>query len=340
MDFRTIVPTRECIFELKPTDTALFLGSCFAENISSKLCEGLFDCYSNPYGAAYNPMSVSAQLKRIAKNEKCKNEETIKRDDLYYSLLAHTKIYGLSKQELEDNINIITKSFNSILHKAKLIAITFGTAWTYKLASTRKIVANCHKLPQDQFEREMLTVEEIVEEWRQVLSELREINHDAHIVFTVSPIRHLKETAHGNQLSKSVLLMAIDKIVGTSENTSYFESYELMLDDLRDYRFYAEDMVHPSEMACEYIYEHFANGYLTAETKQMICEGRKISSALNHRPLTGSNAYGQFVNQLEHKTEVFCDKYKLNRNGKVIKHVIKNINDIKMALKNAESSCE
>lgn len=330
--FRTEVPTRKGVTSIGPGDTAVFLGSCFAENISKKLADGLMDCWSNPYGTAYNPLSVGEQLEKIIERRECSDGEIFKNGDYYYSWLAHTKLRALSKAELKEKIDSKTEKMHLAAKKAALIVITFGTSWVYRLKESGAIVANCHKVPQDAFERERISVEEISERWGKTLKALREINPGVHVVMTVSPIRHIKETMHGNQLSKATLLEAVDRIVKRDGNASYFDAYEIMLDELRDYRFYAEDMVHPSMAAIEYIYERFGEAYMSEEARQMVREGQKLTMAAGHRPIeggTGNEEYETFRKETARKVEEFRKKYGIDEGRESIKKVLEILNVIK-----------
>lgn len=337
--FRTEITTASQIISIKPTDTIFCIGSCFADNIGQKLSAGMMNCMSNPYGAAYNPSSVALQIGRIIDSEPCKNDEIIKTNNSFVSYLTHSKIYASSEQKLQQIIDTITAQAHTFLKKASLIAITFGTAYTYTTTDSKAIVANCHKLPANNFIRRRLTVDEIVTTWLLTIRKLRTINPNAHIVFTVSPIRHIKDTLHGNQISKAILLQAVDKIVNNTDNTSYFEAYEIMLDDLRDYRFYAEDMIHPSSIAIEYIYKHFAEAYLSVNTQQMIADGTKLTQAIGHRPInTDGNEYRTFIDTTIQRLENFRQKYNLESDSYNIKQGVKILNEIKNALNDAKIS--
>lgn len=331
--FRTIVETNKGVRSIKPHDGIFFLGSCFADNISQILKDGMMCCEANPFGTVYNPMSVSHQLERIIDDRACKNEELFYNGKLWVSWLTHTKIYDASKDMLQDKIDALTHKMHDFLKKVDTVAITFGTSWTYKLLSTQAIVANCHKMPADMFVRERLTKDEIVGEWDRVLAKLKNLNPGVHVVFTVSPIRHVKDTMHGNQVSKAILLEAVDELVGKHIDTSYFEAYELVMDDLRDYRFYADDMIHPSSVAVAYIYEHFADAYLSNEAQQMVKEGRRITQALGHRPMGSSEDYLNFVEATTKRVECFRQKYNLESDAYNIAQAVKILNDIKLQLK-------
>ena len=328
--FRTEIETTNKLTDIKPADTVFFIGSCFADNIGQKLSDGMMNSMVNPFGPAYNPISVALQIERIIDKKACENKEIIKNENNYLTTLAHSKIYASSEAELKNIIDTQTATAHNFLQKASLIAITFGTAMTYRKIDTETIVANCHKLPANCFTRQRLTVDNIVDEWLKIIEKLQHINPNAHIVFTVSPIRHIKDTLHGNQISKAILIEAVDKIVETTSNTSYFGAYEIMLDDLRDYRFYTDDMLHPNNIAIEYIYKHFAEAYLSVNTQQMIAEGTKLTQATKHRPInTSGPAYVAFIDATIEKIEKFCQKYTLTQENNAIRQSVEILNKLK-----------
>ena len=189
--------------------------------------------------------------------------------------------------------------------------ITLGTAWVYRLGSTGKIVSNCHKLPEKMFDRQMLSVDEITTEWKSLLLSLWEQNPELKILFTVSPIRHWKDGAHGNQLSKATLLLAVEQLQKDfPEQTAYFPAYEIMMDELRDYRFYADDMLHPSLQAVEYIWERFTETMFSRETQAILKEWKDIQKAINHKPFQPkSEAYKHFISQTLLKMERLNEKF-------------------------------
>lgn len=327
--FRTEIATSRGILQLKPQDTVVFMGSCFADNISKKLTDGLMDCWANPYGTAYNPLSVGEQIERIIEKKACSDQEIIKSGETYFSWLSHSKLQASSEAKIKDLIDQETNKMHKILQKASLLAITFGTSWTYRLKETGVAVANCHKQPQELFIRERLTVDEITDLWTRVIAKLRELNPKVHIMMTISPIRHVKDTMHGNQLSKAILLEATEKLIETTTNASYFEAYEIMLDELRDYRFYAEDMVHPNQTAIDFIYEKFAEAYMSNETKQMIKDGQKLTMASTHRQMGSNCEFEKFINSTLVKVEEFKTKYKMSNDIHSIAQLVKLLNNIK-----------
>lgn len=296
MNFRTIIELEEKKNKIDYSNRIMFLGSCFAENIGEIFNINKFKVSVNPYGIVYNPISVANVLKSIISKESFRDDDFIFTNDKWASFLHHGKFSNFNisilKEDLEDN----RKKAYDFLVSTDVLIITLGTSWVYENIQTSRIVSNCHKLPSSTFNRYRLSVNDIVSEYNSLINRLRDINPKLKIIFTLSPIRHLKDTAHGNQLSKSVLLLAIDEIVSKFSNIEYFPSYEIVMDDLRDYRFYKDDMIHISDFAVQYIWESFKKIYFSIETENTMKEVNKIIKAVNHRPTDPfSSQYSKFL---------------------------------------------
>lgn len=239
-------------------DKILLLGSCFADNIGEKFTEHYFQATINPYGTLYNPASIARAVGGF-------RGEIVEWGGLWHSTMHHGCLSGAEKDIVEANCQAAEKLLQEAVREADVVVVTFGTAWVYEMDG--EVVANCHKMPANRFLRRCLTVEEIVELWEPIIMRMP----DKHWVFTVSPIRHVKDGLHANQISKAILLQAIDNLISSlslqASKLDYFPSYEIMMDELRDYRFYAEDLVHPSKMAVDYIWERFVDTYMTVDTK-------------------------------------------------------------------------
>lgn len=262
----------------------LMLGSCFTDNIGSRLSDDGFDVVHNPLGALYNPESIATCLLR-ALGEKPYCESDLYRDDkgIFHCLDYANRYQGPVAADVAQCVNndlaLVTKCLTD--PKCNTLIITFGSAWVYYFGG--KTAGNCHKLPGTLFERNCLDVDRITRLWTTVLQQLPP---DIRVIFTVSPIRHLADGLHGNQISKATLLLAIDRLCGQSDKAPvYFPSYEIMLDDLRDYRFYAADMKHPSETAIDYIYELFSDTFFCSDTQALAIQHRKAARAALHRPI-------------------------------------------------------
>ncbi len=277
-------------------DKFLFAGSCFSENIGAKFLQLKFDALVNPFGVLYNPMSVQLMLDMFMGARELKDEDLVMHNALWHSLLHHGSFSNASKDQLMENVNKALEAGKKQLKNANFLIITWGTAWIYQYVETQNIVANCHKIPAKEFERFRLSVSEVVAAYELLLSKLLLFNPKLKIILTVSPVRHLKDTAHGNQLSKSVLLLAAEQLVEKYAHVSYFPAYEIVLDELRDYRFYTEDMIHPNKVAVDFIWEKIEAHYINDATKTDLKTIEQIRRAAEHRPFNvETEAHQKFV---------------------------------------------
>ena len=311
MDLYTRISIPKAPFAFSYTEQTVLLGSCFAENIGKKLEENKFKTDLNPFGTLYNPSSIAEAIRMLLHPERFTGDDLFRHEGVYHSFSHHSRFSSPSETECLENINGRLFSSAEIIRKARRMIITLGTAWVYRLRSTGKIVSNCHKLPEKMFDRQMLSVDEITAEWKSILLSLWEQNPELKILFTVSPIRHWKDGAHGNQLSKATLLLAVEQLQKDfPEQTAYFPAYEIMMDELRDYRFYADDMLHPSLQAVEYIWERFTETMLSRETQAILKEWKDIQKAINHKPFQPeSEAYKHFISQTLLKMERLNEKF-------------------------------
>ena len=246
-------------------DKILLLGSCFADNIGAKFEEHYFQTTINPFGTLYNPASIAKAVLDMGYGPS--GMGLVEHNGLWHSMMHHGSYSGVDKEEVIARCEESKIQMREALQQASVVIVTFGTAWVYEYEG--EVVANCHKLPANRFVRRRLTVDEIVNMWQPIIASMP----DKHWIFTVSPIRHVKDGLHENQVSKAILLQAVDGLTSIQSNSlmgskSYFPSYEIMLDELRDYRFYAEDMVHPSAVAVDYIWQRFVETYMTTDTQQ------------------------------------------------------------------------
>ncbi|MBQ9144026.1 MAG: GSCFA domain-containing protein [Paludibacteraceae bacterium] len=246
-------------------DKILLLGSCFADNIGAKFGEHYFQTTVNPFGTLYNPASIARVLSGVVKREMAL--DMVQHNGLWHSMMHHGSFSHPDKDVLLARCEESQTLLRTALQEASTIIVTFGTSWVYKMDGM--VVANCHKMPAERFNRYCMSASEIIDSWLPLLNRIP----NKHWIFTVSPIRHIKDGLHANHLSKANLLHAIDVLIANARDFnptstySYFPSYEIMLDELRDYRFYAEDMVHPSQVAEDYIWQRFVDTYMTADTK-------------------------------------------------------------------------
>jgi hypothetical protein len=297
MELYTKVAIPKAPFCFSYSDRSLLLGSCFAENMGGRLNENRFETNLNPFGILYNPASIASAVRALIRPERYAEDDLFEHEGVYHSFDHHSRFSSPSREEALENINTRLRESANGLTQATRMVVTFGSAHVYVLKSDGRVVANCHKLPDGFFARRMLSVDEIAEEWTALLHSLWEHNPEIRVLLTVSPVRHRKDGAHGNQLSKAVLLLAADRLCRLfPEQVSYFPAYEIMMDELRDYRFYAEDMLHPSPQAVDYIWERFAESYLSNEAKLILKEWSEIRKALDHKPFhPESEAYKRFI---------------------------------------------
>jgi len=291
---------------------SLMIGSCFAENIGNYLQERCLPVIVNPFGILYNPFSVADCLEQLMTQKKFEEDDLFFSNGLFNSFSHHGRFSGPDPGKVLSHINAEAAKALIHLKNATHLFVTFGTSWVFQLKESGKVVSNCHKLPAALFSHNRLSVEQITEIWIPLIGQLRINNPNLRIVFTVSPIRHLKDGAHENQLSKATLLLAIEALIANSGNDliSYFPSYEIVLDELRDYRFYATDMAHLSELATDYIREKFAGAILEQESQLIINEIDKLIQALKHKPFNPLEAgYISFIKAQHEKLDQLKIKY-------------------------------
>lgn len=303
MDFYTEIKTGKGAFKVSHADNILVLGSCFADNVGRRLVEDKFRCLVNPFGTLYNPLSILSAVEMLVKGKAFTKSDLFQADGLWHSWVHHGSFSSSSAEESLRRINDSMEQAQAMLKKVDVLVITYGTAFVYRLADRLEtVVANCHKQDEIMFVRRMEDVDTLSACMQRTLEVVRSVRPDVRVVFTVSPIRHVRDGLHANQLSKATLLLAVDRVVRNRKMVEYFPSYEIMMDELRDYRFYADDMVHPSDKAVDYIYERFASTYFSKQTLALMKEWQGIHSGLGHRPLhPDSDAYRQFLKGLLEK---------------------------------------
>lgn len=295
MQFRTELNTIKSIFQLTHQSKILTTGSCFAENIAALFLKNKFNCISNPYGILYNPISI---FNSLACDFSFNTQNFVFRDDLYFSYDCHSDINATSVQYLAIKLATIQKNHIEKLKNTDIVIITFGTGYVYENMK-KNIVANCHKKNTNLFKKRLLNTDEIVVAFEKIQNQILEINPNLNFIFTISPVRHIKDTIALNQVSKSILRLAVHYICEKHTNCNYFPAYEIMMDDLRDYRFYDSDMLHPTPFAIEYIWKKFIFSYFTESTLKVYTQWQHILSSINHRSFNPtSTSHQQFLNQL------------------------------------------
>ena len=291
----TRIDIPESEWKMKTGAKVLLVGSCFADEIGEKMVRGGFEAMVNPFGTLYNPASIAASLLRsISEKEYTADSVELiqsESDGMWHSWMHHSSFSSLDVATLVERINGTTHCVADFLREADVLIVTMGTAIIYRLKETGMLVANCHKQLDSLFVRERLNSYDIVDQWEMLLQLLESVNPKLKVIFTVSPIRHKRDGYHVNQVSKGILLQGVDEIVnGKSSNSQcfYFPSYEIMMDELRDYRFYADDMIHPSEKAVEYIWQRFQDTYFDNKTKDAVAKATKEWARHQHRQIVNS----------------------------------------------------
>ncbi|WNB18816.1 GSCFA domain-containing protein [Marivirga arenosa] len=306
MELKTTIEIKPTEEKIHPHDRITSIGSCFADHIGSRFEEMKMDILSNPYGIIYNPISQMRLIKAALNDEDLREDHIIENRDIYNHLDAHSIFGKKNLIELKEGIREASAKLKDYLESSKVLILTFGTAWVYRYEKTQEIIANCHKLPSQNFNKELLELDEIISEVNATLKLLKEKNPDLRIILTVSPVRHIKDGIPENMLSKSILRLAAHKIKKSLEKTYYFPSFELMLDDLRDYRFYAEDMIHPNNVARNFIWQRFRETFFSEPLFAYCDKWQSIKNDLNHRVMNpGSEEHIQFLEALQKKLNRF-----------------------------------
>jgi hypothetical protein len=313
MEFRTQIPISKSNNPIDYNSRVVSLGSCFAENISDKFQYFKFQKATNPFGIIFNPVSIEKVIHKAINSVLFTEKDIFFHNERWHSFDAHSDLSNESKEALLESLNSILKLTKSQLETASHIIITFGTSWVYRNIESDAIVANCHKVPQKQFTKELLSVEVIKESIEKTMELIASVNPKANLIFTVSPVRHTKDGFVENQLSKSHLIAAIHGVLNTERfrlNTEYFPSYEIMMDELRDYRFYAEDMLHPSQVAIDYIWKRFSETTISESAYCVMDEVQNIQKSLSHKPFNpNSESHLKFGEKLKAKITKLVSQY-------------------------------
>lgn len=293
------------------SDKFVLTGSCFSQHIGKKLASCGMKILENPHGILFNPLSIALSLGNALSGRRYGEEICLRRDGLFFSYMHHTSIYNVDKEKLIVRINEDNMHLQEDLTVADYLIITWGSAHYYRLNTSGNIVANCHKQPSETFEKKMATVAEIVEMYEQLFVSLFDKNPGIKIVMTVSPVRYLKDGFIENQISKANLILAVHHLCQKFTNrVMYFPSYEIFMDELRDYRFYDRDMVHPNELGIDYVWERFRRTYFDKEQQGIIEEAENINRMKNHRILfPEAESTGKFMESREAAIGRFCEKY-------------------------------
>ena len=299
MRFRTEISLTPLAEGIDHSAKIFTLGSCFAESISERLQKAKFSVATNPFGVLFNPLSIASAIERLSDTRAFAVCDIREGREGFFSFDAHSSLDGKTHTEIFANLNKAVAQGSKALHEADWVILTFGTAWVYEREG--KVVANCHKQPAKEFERRRLSVDEVVERYR---THFEGVLRDKRVILTVSPVRHLGDGLQENSLSKAILRLAVEELVAKYENVHYFPSYEILIDDLRDYRYYADDLAHPSKMAVEYVWERFCEYALTDKARELLPKIEQIVSAAGHRPFNPeSDAHRAFCRKMLAKAE-------------------------------------
>ncbi len=282
--FRTELSNTHPKFNFTHQDKILSLGSCFAQNIGTRLSTFKFEVCTNPSGILFNPLSIFELLAFATGTKTLPPTSYQQLGSTFLNYKFHSQLNANSEKNLKQKVNNELTHLKECLENTAILMLTFGTAWVYRTKNTEMLVANCHKVPQNQFNKELSGVEEIIDEFGKLKNWLDQVNPNLKILLTVSPVRHVKEGLANNNLSKSILRLACHKLTEAFDLVDYFPAYEILMDDLRDYRFYAKDMIHPNEQAQDYVWEKFSSTYFSEPTIAFKLEWQDMLNALNHKP--------------------------------------------------------
>ena len=322
MDFRTTISPGKPMPIIRHSRPVVMMGSCFTDNIGQRLADAMFDVTINPWGVMYNPVSIAREISYILRKETIPPFSIINRAERCYSLYLHSKLSGSTIEELTSNVLDLENEVYGKISTASAMVITFGSATLYRHISTGTIAGNCHKIPAKEFEIERLDTEKALALWINTIDSLLDINPNISIIFTVSPIRYKAYGFHSSMLDKARLLILIDQIqehyVHLGNKITYFPAYEIMMDDLRDYRFYAADMIHPSDVAIDYIFDIFSHQYCSEKTLSFARECISLTKRQKHINIIGSEkSKQQFDAQTEQIRELLLAEIQKQKDNEV-----------------------
>jgi len=302
MEFRTQIPILKSHHPIDYNSKVVSLGSCFAVNMAEKLDYFQFQNTVNPFGILFHPLALDKFIDFALNQNNFTEKDIFFHNERWHSFDAHSDLSHSDIDTILKNLNEISQKAKQQIEDATHLIITLGTAWVYRNNVSNSIVANCHKVPQKEFSKELLSVAEIEDSLQNILSLVETANPNAQIIFTISPVRHIKDGFVENQWSKSNLIAALQQTLITKINAGYFPSYEIMMDELRDYRFYDRDMIHPNQVAIDYIWQRFSSTYISAAAYLVMDEVQSIRKALSHKPFnSNSEKHTDFLNTISHR---------------------------------------
>ncbi|TDN87125.1 GSCFA family protein [Salegentibacter sp. 24] len=299
MEFRTKIPIHQGELKIDYESKIFLIGSCFVENIGKKLDFYKLKNLQNPLGILFHPLAIAKFFQKLIENSFYCEKDIFQYQERWHCFDAHSSLSHSNADELLKNLNSALVNGRQFLQDSSHVVITLGTAWSYFHLEKQQIVTNCHKLPQKFFRKELQSSEEIQFAFDGILENLKQLNPKIEVIFTISPVRHIKDGFIENQRSKAHLIYAVHQICEANENTNYFPAYELMMDELRDYRFYAEDMLHPSQKAISYIWERFTETWFSKASFSVLKDVENIQKGLRHRAFNvNSEAHSRFLERL------------------------------------------
>jgi hypothetical protein len=309
MKFKLTLDAKPSKYPIEYGDKLILIGSCFTENIGAKFKAHLFELSENPYGILFNPVSVTNALTEIMDNRMYKEEDLFHYNELWHSWNHHSRFSAIDQKDALESINHTILEAHHFLKSANRLVITLGSAWLYHLTNEAplgqgQVVANNHKGPINWFYKSLMQPKVLQAHLEDLVSRLQAFNPNLHIVFTISPVRHLREGLIENNRSKAVLIHAVHELVSQTNQVDYFPAYEYVMDDLRDYRFYAEDLVHPNFAASGYVWDKLVETYMEPKTQSIMKQIAELQLAMNHKPFfIGSVEHQKFLQSCIHKTE-------------------------------------
>lgn len=326
MNFTTKIPIQKSNFPIDYDSKIMLLGSCFAENMGEKFEYFKFQTIVNPFGIIFNPVSLEKLIRRSIEKRKFTKNDIFFHNELWHCYDVHSELSNSDKSFFLNSLNELINSTHQQLNDSTHIIITLGTSWVYRHRQAQSdsdgVVANCHKVPQKEFTKELLSIQQIEESIESIISLVHSVNPNCKFIFTVSPVRHIKDGFIENTLSKAHLITAIHSVLNrkfstslelTTQNNIYFPSYEIMMDELRDYRFYGEDMLHPNQTAIDYIWIQFFQNYISESEFGLMNDICSIQKGLNHRPFN--------PNTKSHQKFLEATKIKIGKIQEKLQHI-------------------
>ena len=311
MNLQTNIPLLKVLEnQISYSSKIVLLGSCFSDNIGQKLSYYKFQSHQNPFGILFHPKAIENLIVRAINKEFYTADELVCNNERWHCLDAHSSLSSSNKDDLLSTLNLNLRQTRERLEAATHVIITLGTSWVYRYLKTDAIVANCHKIPQTNFSKELLSTAEISSALKNIITSISGINKNSTVLFTVSPVRHIKDGFVENTRSKAHLITAVHNSITAHQNTHYFPSYELMMDELRGYRFYEEDMLHPTKTAIQYIWERFVTTWFHVTVEDTMKTIENIQRGLAHRPFNEqSSSHQLFLADLEKKKQKVQEKF-------------------------------